>query len=209
MTSKLKIFNGRIITPFRVISRGSVLVADGKIAKIAEGDIEEPGADEIDAGGKFISPGFIDIHVHGGGGHDFMDGSVEAFLKIAETHARYGTTSMLPTTLTAEKEELFRTLDIYEEAVKRNVKGAQFLGIHLEGPYFAMNQRGAQDPRYIRNPDPAEYKDILSRSSHIKRWSAAPELPGALEFARFLKSKGILVALAHTDCIYEEAVIGF
>ena len=109
-----------------------------------------------------------------------MDGNVEAFLKIAETHARYGTTSMLPTTLTAEKEELFSTLDMYEEAVKRNVRGAQFLGIHLEGPYFAMNQRGAQDPRYIRNPDPAEYKEILSRSTHIKDGALRPSCPARL-----------------------------
>jgi N-acetylglucosamine-6-phosphate deacetylase len=81
--------------------------------------------------------------------------------------------------------------------------------MHLEGPYFAMSQRGAQDPRYIRHPDPEEYKYILSHSSGIRRWSAAPELKGAIEFARYLKSKGILVAMAHTDAIYEEALIGF
>ena len=81
--------------------------------------------------------------------------------------------------------------------------------MHLEGPYFAMKQRGAQDPRYIRNPDPEEYRDILSHSSDIKRWSAAPELEGAIEFGKFLKSKGILVSMAHTDAIYEEALIAF
>lgn len=209
MSKKIKIFNGRIITPFRILQGGTVIISGDKIEKIAEGDVPEPECEVIDAKGKYISPGFIDIHVHGGGGHDFMDGTVDAFLKIAETHARYGTTAMLPTTLTAETDELFHTLAIYEEALARNVKGAQFLGIHLEGPYFAMSQKGAQDPRYIRNPDPAEYTKILSQSAHIKRWSAAPELPGALEFARYLRSKGILVALAHTDCIYEEAVIGF
>src|SRR5665213_2718411 len=128
-----------------------------------------------------------------------MDGTVEAFLKIAETHARYGTTSMLPTTLTAEKEDLLQTLEIYKEANSKNFNGAQFLGMHLEGPYFSVTQRGAQDPRYIRNPDPNEYKDILSHSHDIKRWSAAPELKGSIEFAHYLKSKGILVALAHTD----------
>lgn len=208
MDTKLKIFNGKIITPFRII-HGAVVIAGNKIAEVKEGDIDVPGAVAIDAHGQYISPGFIDIHVHGGGGHDFMDGSVEAFLKIAETHAKYGTTSMLPTTLTAEKEELFKTLDLYRAANELNVSGAQFLGIHLEGPYFAMNQRGAQDPRYIRNPDPAEYREILLRSPDIRRWSAAPELPGAIEFAHYVHSKGILVALAHTDAIYEEALIGF
>src|ERR1700730_12048717 len=111
-----------------------------------------------------------------------MDGTVDAFLKIAETHAQYGTTSMLPTTLTSEKEDLLQILELYKQANKNNVSGAQFLGMHLEGPYFAMTQRGAQDPRFIRNPDPAEYIDILSHSNDIKRWSAAPELKGSLEF---------------------------
>ena len=209
MREKLKIFNGHILTPYRIIKNGTVVVSGGKVVEVAQGNIEVTDAEEIDAKGNFIAPGFIDMHVHGGGGHDFMDGSEEAFLKIAETHAKYGTTSMLPTTLTAETDELYKTLELYEQAHKKNVSGSQFLGIHLEGPYFAMSQRGAQDPRYIRNPDPKEYKAIMARSSSIKRWSAAPELEGAIEFARYLKSEGILVALAHTDALYEEALIGF
>jgi N-acetylglucosamine-6-phosphate deacetylase len=208
MDTKIKIHNGKILTPFRIID-GTVVVVGNKITDVVEGDIEVPGAVNINAGGKYIAPGFIDIHVHGGGGHDFMDGSEESFLKIAETHAKYGTTGMLPTTLTSEKEDLYITLESYKQANKNNKAGAQFLGMHLEGPYFAMTQRGAQDPRYIRNPDPAEYKDILSRSSDIKRWSAAPELKGAIEFGNYLRSKGILVAMAHTDAIYEEALVAF
>jgi len=208
MDTKLKIHNGKILTPYRII-HGTVVVVGNRITEVTEGDIEVPGAVEIDARGQYIAPGFIDIHVHGGGGHDFMDGSEEAFLKIAETHAQYGTTSMLPTTLTSENEDLYKTLELYKQANKKNVAGAQFLGMHLEGPYFAMTQRGAQDPRYIRNPDPEEYMDILSRSSDIKRWSAAPELKGAIEFGNHLRSKGILVAMAHTDAIYEEALVAF
>lgn len=209
MSSIIKIFNGKIITPFRIIPQGTVIIQDGKIAEVTEGNIEVQDAVEIDARGKYISPGFIDIHVHGGGGHDFMDGTVEAFLKVAELHAKYGTTSMLPTTLTSEVEELYVTLDNYKKAKEQNKLGAQFLGIHLEGPYFSVNQRGAQDPRYIRNPDPKEYKGILAHSSDIRRWSAAPELPGAIEFAHYMKSKGILVALGHTDALFEEALKGF
>lgn len=209
MNEKIKIYNGKILTSFRTIPNGTVVVTDGKITEVREGDYEVDDALGIDAKGQYISPGFIDIHVHGGGGHDFMDGSTDAFLKIAETHAMYGTTSMLPTTLTAEKEDLLKTLEIYKEANRKNLNGAQFLGMHLEGPYFSLTQRGAQDPRYIRNPDPAEYKDILSHSDDIKRWSAAPELKGSIEFAHYLKSKGILVALAHTDATYDEALIGF
>lgn len=208
MDTKIKIHNGKILTPYRIIE-GTIIVVDGKIKEVAEGNIDVPGAIEIDAKGQYIAPGFIDIHVHGGGGHDFMDGTEEAFLRIAETHAMYGTTGLMPTTLTSELDELYNTLELYKQADRNNTKGAQFLGMHLEGPYFALSQRGAQDPRYIRNPDPKEYMDILSRSSDIKRWSAAPELKGAIEFGNHLRSKGILVAMAHTDAIYEEALVAF
>ena len=206
---KLKIYNARILTPYRIISMGTVLITDGTITAVENGDIEVEDAVEIDAQGQYVSPGFIDIHVHGGGGFDFMDGSETAFLKIAETHAHYGTTSLVPTTLSCEKDDLIQTLELYSQASKKNISGAQFLGMHLEGPYFAMSQRGAQDPRYISDPNPDEYKDILSRTSVIKRWSAAPELKGALEFAQYLKSKGVLPALAHTDAIYEEVLEAF
>jgi len=204
-----KIFNGKILTPHRIIQGGCIIIENGIILEVSERNIEVTEAIEIDAHGKYIAPGFIDLHIHGGGGCDFMDGTEKAFLTIAETHARYGTTSMVPTTLTSEKEDLLKTLDLYEIANKNNKKGAQFLGMHLEGPYFAMSQRGAQDPRYIRDPDPAEYKEVIAHSSSIARWSAAPELNGAIEFARYLKSKGILAALAHTDAIYEEVLEGF
>src|ERR1700761_2941342 len=170
----VKIINGKIITP-RGVASGDVFVRDGKI--VEEGHL---GERVIDARGCYVSPGFIDIHVHGGGGHDFMDGSEAAFLGVAETHVRYGTTAMLPTTLTGSEEELLHILDVYERVLPRNVRGSQFLGMHLEGPYFAMAQRGAQDPRFIRNPDPAEYREILRRPQLVRRWSAAPELPGAL-----------------------------
>lgn len=204
MTPDLKIYNGRIITPDRIIPGGTLLLSKGKIAAVSAGDIAASDAVAIDAEGRYVAPGFIDIHVHGGGGHDFMDRSVNAFLEIARTHAQYGTTAMVPTTLTCEKEDLLETLAIYEQAHAQNKAGSQFLGMHIEGPYFAMNQRGAQDERYIRKPDPAEYKEILSKSSIISRWSAAPELEGALEFGRYLRSKGVLAAIAHTDAIYEE-----
>ena len=206
---KIKIVNGKIITPYRIIPGGTMLITGTTITGVSERDIEVADAVEIDAKGKYVAPGFIDIHVHGGGGHDFMDGDEKAFLKIAEIHAQYGTTSMLPTTLSSSKEELLQTLSAYEKANGKNTEGAQFLGMHLEGPYFAMNQRGAQDPRYIRDPDPAEYKEILSRSSFIRRWSAAPELKGAIEFGRYLRSKGVLAAVAHTDAIYEEVLEAF
>jgi len=209
MPQQIKIFNGKIITPRKIIDRGTILVNGETIAAIQEGDIETDNAIEIDAKGQYISPGFIDIHVHGGGGHDFMDGTETAFLKVAETHARYGTTALLPTTLTSTKEEMLQILSVYEGAHLNNINGAQFLGMHLEGPYFAMNQRGAQDPRYIRDPDPSEYEDILQQYHFIKRWSAAPELKGAIEFGKYVQSNGVLPSIAHTDAIYEEVIKAF
>jgi N-acetylglucosamine-6-phosphate deacetylase len=207
-TNLIKITNGTIITPHRIIRNGSVLVTNGAITAIADGPIPVD-AQEIDATGKYISPGFIDIHVHGGGGYDFMDGRKEAFLEIAKLHARHGTTAMLPTTLSASREELIQTLNAYDGAARENALGSQFLGMHLEGPYFAMNQRGAQDPRYIRNPDPAEYREIAGNFPSIKRWSAAPELEGALEFGRHMTARGILPALAHTDAVFDDVVKAF
>ena len=209
MKQQLKIFNGRIITRDHIIDGGTVVVTDGKITAVSEHGIEAPEAVVIDAGGKYISPGFIDIHVHGGGGHDFMDNTVDAFLEIARVHARHGTTSMLPTTLTSSKADLLETLKVYEAAEKRNVSGSQFMGMHLEGPYLSPAKCGAQDPRYIRNPDPGEYKEIIAASAAIKRWSAAPELKGAIEFGKYVTGKGILAAIAHTDAIYEEVVTAF
>lgn len=207
--NRLKIYNGQVITPGKIIKNGSVLLNDGRIEAVSEGNIDAPDAIEIDAKGKYISPGFIDIHVHGGGGHDFMDNTVEAFLGAVATHARYGTTALMPTTLSSSKEDLLETLRIYDIAHQQNNSGAQFIGMHLEGPYFALAQCGAQDPRYIRNPDAEEYKEIISASKSIKRWSAAPELPGAIEFGHYLSEKGILPSIAHTDGIYEDALKGF
>jgi N-acetylglucosamine-6-phosphate deacetylase len=205
----INIINGNIISPKGIIEGGSILIEKDLIVSIHEHSVAIKDAEEIDASGLYVSPGFIDIHVHGGGGFDFMDGTEKAYLEIAATHARYGTTAMLPTTLTSSQEELFNTIKIYEAADKKNTQGAQFLGIHLEGPYVSINQCGAQDPKYIRNPVPAEYEAVLASTTFIRRWSAAPELDGAIDFGRYLTEKGVLVSMAHTDAIYEEALLGF
>ncbi|WP_461091341.1 N-acetylglucosamine-6-phosphate deacetylase [Spirosoma gilvum] len=206
---RYKLTNGTILTPFRAIPNGTLVIESGVILGVHERSVDVPQAIEIDAKGQFIAPGFIDIHVHGGGGFDFMDGTEEAFLRIAELHAQYGTTTLVPTTLTAELDDLLQTLDAFESANRVNTKGSAMLGVHLEGPYFALSQRGAQDPRYIRNPNPAEYERILSHSSSIVRWSAAPELEGAIAFGQRLRQKGILAAIAHTDALYDDVLIAY
>jgi len=206
MSTRIKIFNGQIIHQNQIQSGGCLLIENGKIVDVLSSNVDFPDSEIVDARGNFISPGFIDIHIHGGGGSDFMDGTVDAFLQIAQTHAKHGTTSMLPTTLTCEKEDLIQTLEAYQTACEFNTSGADLIGMHLEGPYFALSQRGAQDPKFIRDPDPAEYQEILASFDCIKRWSAAPELKGAVEFGKYVTSKGVLAAIAHTDAIYEEVL---
>ena len=207
--NRIRIHNGQLILHDRIIPKGTLLIEEGKIIAVEEGDLEFSDATAIDAKGAFVSPGFIDIHVHGGGDHDFMDGTAEAFLKVAELHAAHGTTSMMPTTLTADTEGILNSIAIYDQACAKNKRGAAFIGLHLEGPYFSLNQRGAQDPKYIRDPDPAEYNRILEQGSSIKRWSVAPERKGAIEFGKILCQHGILPSMAHTDAIYEEALEAF
>ncbi|PRD57448.1 N-acetylglucosamine-6-phosphate deacetylase [Sphingobacterium gobiense] len=201
-------YNAKIILK-DTLTDGGVLVENGKIkAIIPTNELsyldKYEGYTLIDVNQQYLSPGFIDIHIHGGGGYDFMDGTEESFTQIAKTHCRFGTTSLVPTTLTTTTERLEETLQSYESVKKYANDGADLLGIHLEGPYFAMSQRGAQDPRYIRNPDPKEYKSLIDRYKSIVRWSAAPELEGALAFGEYLVANNIIAAIAHTDAVYED-----
>ncbi|MBE6952348.1 MAG: N-acetylglucosamine-6-phosphate deacetylase [Ruminococcaceae bacterium] len=209
---KTLLYNGRVITPWRSLRDGFVLIDDasGKIEAVGTGAVGDIACDErIDVQGKYIAPGFIDIHTHGGGDHDFMDGTVEAILTASRAHFEHGTTSIFPSTVSATNESLFPVLDAYKEAKKTDHTGANLCGLHLEGPYFSMEQKGAMDPRYVRNPDMAEIEAVLARSEDIVRWSVAPELPGALEMGRYLRSLGILPSIGHTMAVYDEAIAAF
>ncbi|HHY47473.1 MAG TPA: N-acetylglucosamine-6-phosphate deacetylase [Firmicutes bacterium] len=201
--------NVTAITPERTINDAAIEVNGGKIAGIFSSR-EVKGHDRertIDCKGFLATPGFIDIHVHGGGGSDLMDGNVDAIINMSKAHARHGTTTIVPSTLTSSMEDLFKTLDDMKEARKLvpgvDYAGARIAGIHLEGPYFSPAMCGAQDPRYIKNPEPAEYTRILDYSNDIIRVSAAPELPGALELGRELKKRGILASMGHSDALFD------
>ena len=202
--------NAQLLLPDGRIVFGNLSFENGVITALSENEIASGYSDEVyDAAGNYLSAGFIDLHTHGAGGYDFMDGSEEAFLKAVEMHARHGTTSLCPTTLSSTNDELFETFDIYNRVKKKNFSGAQFLGLHLEGPYFSYNQRGAQDPKYLRNPSPDEYLKILDASDEILRWSLAPELEGALDFGKELRARHILPSIAHTDAIFEDILLAY
>ncbi|MEO3407868.1 N-acetylglucosamine-6-phosphate deacetylase [Mucilaginibacter sp. CAU 1740] len=209
MSPFLKITNARIVMPKGIITNGTLIAENGRIKAIEYGPVDFACDNEIDAEGNILSPGFIDIHVHGGGGYDFMDNTVDAYLKIAEMHARFGTTAMAPTSLSTGLPDLVNTLACYEKAITQNHNGADFIGFHIEGPYVSMEQKGAQNPLYIRDPNPTEYTSIIERFPFVKRWSAAPELPGAMEFGRYLKANHVLPAIAHTDAVFEDVIEAF
>lgn len=198
------IVNAKILTPYRVVE-GCLVMENGKIKAITQ---EAPaGCEIIDAQGHYVSPGFIDLHTHGGGGHDYMDGTVEAFEGAAKAHLEHGTTALLVTTLTCSDEELFNAFKVFETVKNSDFKGPELLGLHLEGPYFSESQKGAQDPRYLRNPDPEHYLRIFDACPYIRRMTVAPELPGAMELGAELKRRGILASIGHTDADYEDVLV--
>lgn len=202
---RYRIVGGNLILP-QGICPGEIVVENGIIADIKCGAGESADGPVLDARGRYVSPGFIDMHVHGGGGSDFMDGTPQAFRTIAETHLRHGTTALVATTLTSTPEELEQVFQAYAHVKDEPYCGAEILGVHLEGPYLSQNQRGAQDPRYIRLPCREEYSKILDRHPEILRWTIAPELDGAMEMGRELEARGILPCIGHSEAEYQDVL---
>lgn len=205
---KIKYTHANLITPYRILENGTLLIEDGRISGIEAGPVDAESFQEVNCEGLYLAPGFIDQHTHGGGGHDYMDGTVEAYLGGARVQAEHGTTLFYPTLTTGSKADFDNTVKVFKEAGKMNKNGATMGGLHLEGPFFAYAMKGAQDPRFLRNPTKEEYLPILE-SGVISRWSVAPELPGALELGRELRDRGIVASMGHTDGIYEDLLEAF
>jgi len=204
----LIICNAKVLTPFRSLDHGVVIAKERLLAYIGpQSKTSFPKkAYVIDAQGLYVAPGFIDIHVHGGGGGDTLDASLSSFRKITMTHAAGGTTSLLLTTLTAPLSQIKDALEIVEIVRSTEPKGAKILGVHLEGPYINPDYAGAQNPEFIREPRKEEYLPILKRYPCIRRVTFAPELPGGLELARELKNRRIVASIGHSGASYREVL---
>ena len=197
-----QIINGKILTPQGWLKDGSVLISDNKILEVTNCDLAVVGATLIDAKGMYIVPGGVEIHVHGGGGRDFMEGTEDAFRAAVAAHMQHGTTSIFPT-LSSSTIPMIREAAATTEKLMAE-KDSPVLGLHLEGHYFNMKMAGGQLPENIKNPDPEEYIPLLEETHCIKRWDAAPELPGAMQFGKYITSKGVLASVGHTQAEYED-----
>ncbi len=195
------LFRGAVVCPNGLLEDGAVLCTDGRIAAVGAGaEVETPpGALEID--GTFVAPGFVDIHVHGGAGADFMDGTLHAVLTATRAHARHGTTTIFPTTTTGSPEQLEAMLAACASVPAGS--GARIAGVHLYGPFFAAEKLGCHGAAGRRDPDPGEYERYLE-SGIVRIATCAAELPGAEAYYRAAAARGCLVTCGHSNASWGE-----
>ena len=205
---KTVILNGTIITPFQYLQDRMVMIEKGKIVTITDRKEDLSileNVEVIEARDKYIVPGFIDIHVHGGGGADVMDGEYESIKKIATTHSQSGTTAFLPTTMTMSKEMIIKSLRSVNEAKIKGTGAAEILGVHLEGPYINPEKKGAQREEDIEGCSTEEFLAFNQASGNLIRLvTIAPEMPGAIELIRWLHRQGMIVSAGHTNATYQQ-----
>lgn len=208
MNTRWALMSERIITGERIIPDGVVLIEGERILAVGRaGEFALPaGAERIDLGAGILCPGLVDIHAHGGDGADSNDGTPEAVRTVARRHLRAGTTSLLPTTSTAPLDTVWRAYDAIIAAQERWTygDGARLLGIHSEGNWFAVSQRGAHAAELLGPPTPAVQERLLSYAPHLTRLTLAPELDGALDLIRALAARGVLVSGGHSDALYAD-----
>lgn len=192
------------------LETGSILVRNGRIESVNYGDDFMATADaEIDGNGQILIPGMIDVHIHGAEGFDMMDGTLRSVEAVSRVCAATGCTSFLATSVSSSLDELLQMISSVSQVIGRE-PGAQIAGIHIEGPYLNVKRKGMQNERYLRHPDLDEMEQILQQSgSLIRMVTLAPELEGGFDMIKFLKDRGIIVSIAHSDATYEEAKHAF
>jgi N-acetylglucosamine-6-phosphate deacetylase len=193
--------NTRVILPDGIRDDIDVVVRDGKIAELhARSDAK----DAIDLRGKYLAPGFIDLHVHGAQGHDTMEGTAEAFRAICDFHLRGGTTSLLLTTATAPLPQI---VSVIQAVTKTNVP--QLAGVHVEGPFISREKAGAQNVKFICEPTAERIEQLLEYRDVIRRITIAPEISGGLDAIEKFAAAEVSVSGGHSDAWDEEARAGF
>ncbi len=207
MTAAILLEHGSLILPDRVIPDGAVLFRNGRIVRAGpRRSMRAPrDAEQIDARGGYISPGFIDIHIHGGGGADFMDGTPEAVRTVAHVHARHGTTTIFPTTTTGSPAQIRAMLQSARTVRDhwRLSDGAQIAGVHFYGPYFAPDKVGCHLQSGRRNPLAREYKHCFDLDI-VRIATCAAELPGAEAFYKEGRRRGYLLTCGHSNSSWDE-----
>ena len=205
----LQITNATIHTPDRVIERGSVTVDGGRIVEVgpAGGSPVPAGAARIDAGGRVLAPGFIDLQLNGAFGHDFT-ADPSTIWDVAARLPRYGVTAFLPTVITSPLEQVEAAMTVVTGGRPRDFRGAEPIGVHAEGPFLNVKKKGAHNQQYLRPPE-VDAVAGWSPASGIRLVTMAPELPGALAVIRGLTARGVVVSTGHSMATYDEAVAGF
>ncbi len=196
---RLALTGGCLILPDRLLHGMALVVEAGRIAGIATPGELGTQTELLDVGGRYVAPGLIDIHTHGARGHTFNEASAEAFGAITAANAAAGVTALLATIATDTLPNLEASLACCADWMRVPRPGSQVLGAHLEGPYFSMEQRGAQDPACIRTPDDGTPERLLAHHSVMRIMSFAPELPGALELTERIAALGIVPAAGHSS----------
>lgn len=189
------------------IEKGSLLIENGIIKEINPSETND--SNSIDCNGLYVSPGFVDVHIHGAGGYDTMDGTFEAINEISKTICKYGTTSFTPTTMTMSANDILKSMTSIKKAKLEGTDGAIVLGAHLEGPFISPSAIGAQNPNFLIAPSFENFKSMTGDAiDSVVSITMAPEVSGAKELASQLTDMGIRCSIGHTKATYEEAIEG-
>ncbi|MFF7688394.1 N-acetylglucosamine-6-phosphate deacetylase [Streptomyces syringium] len=198
MVERTVLTGARVVLPTGVVDNGRVTVEGRRI--VDDTAREEPS---VDLTGHWIVPGFVDVHVHGGGGASFSAGSAEEALTAIATHRAHGTTTMVASTVTGDLDDLARQAAVLAELTEQG----DLAGIHFEGPFISPHRCGAHQPGLLRDPDPADVRKLVDAAhGAVRMMTLAPELPGGLDSVRMLADSGVIAAVGHTDSTYEAAL---